>query len=207
MEFSTLNPTRGAPVQDRLERRRNQRFPLALLGRFMLTNKQEYVCKLVNVSVCGAEIHSDQSVETGERIIAYFDYIGGIEGIVVRSFQGGFAIELCVTEYKREKLASQISQLINRGATARNEQARRHERFALANNKTTLKLDEHIVVEASVLDLSMSGASVSTDARPPLGTNVQLGKLRGRVVRHHNEGIGIEFLDLQNAEAIRRYFG
>ena len=30
----------------------------------------------------------------GERIVAYFDHIGGIEGHVVRLFDGGFAIEL-----------------------------------------------------------------------------------------------------------------
>ena len=52
----------------------------------------------------------------------------------------------------------------------------------------------------------MSGASVATDARP-IGPEVQIGKLQARVVRHHADGIGVEFLDIQKPEAVRRYFG
>ncbi len=54
---------------------------------------------------------------------------------------------------------------------------------------------------------SAIGAAVAAEARPPIGSEVMLGKLRGKVVRHHDDGIGIEFMDLQNAEAVRRYFG
>jgi hypothetical protein len=45
-----------------------------------------------------------------------------------------------------------------------------------------------------VLDLSVSGISVKTDVRPPIGEFVLIGQMAGRVARHHGEGIGIEFV-------------
>jgi hypothetical protein len=60
-----------------------------------------------------------------------------------------------------------------------------------------------------VLDISISGASIGTPARPDIGTEVVLGdqKLRARVMRHHAQGFGVQFLDTQNQAALRRHFG
>lgn len=193
--------------QTALDRRRHRRLQVTLLGRFMRANKQEYPCKLVDISVGGAAIMSPVALEMGERVVAYFDHIGGIEGTVVRQFDGGFAIELIASQHKREKLAAQITWLINRHELGVAGENRRHERTKLASGMATLKLDEGVSVQVSVKDISMSGASISTPARPPIGAEVQLGKLRGRVVRHHPEGIGLQFLDIQQPEALRKYFG
>lgn len=193
--------------QAAIDRRRHRRIAVTLLGRFMRANKKEFPCKLVDISETGAAINTLVEVDMGERIVAYFDHIGGIEGTVVRVYNGGFAIELIATPYKREKLAAQIAWLINRHEIGGSVEARRHQRHALANKSTTLKLDEGISVDVQVANFSMSGAAVTTEARPPIGSEVMLGKLRGRVVRHQDDGIGIEFLDLQNTEAVRRYFG
>ena len=75
------------------------------------------------------------------------------------------------------------------------------------NDIGELKLDEGIVVPCKILDVSISGASVATDARPVPGQVVQLGKLRARVVRHHENGLALEFLDVQNPNALRKSFG
>ena len=39
-----------------------------------------------------------------------------------------------------------------------------------------------------------SGVSLKTDARPPLGEVVLIGQMAGKVVRHHETGIAIEFV-------------
>lgn len=188
------------------DRRRHRRFPVTLLGRFMRASKHEYPCKLTDISVGGAAMMSPVMVVIGERIIAYFDQIGGIEGHVVRTFDGGFAIRLTATQHKREKLAAQITWIVNREHLAAVE-ARRHERVAVPEKVSTLKLTEGITIDCHVLDVSLSGASVHTDSRPPIGSEVMLGKLRSLVVRHHESGIGLQFLDIQEPEALRRYFG
>jgi hypothetical protein len=186
-----------------IDRRRHRRAPLTLSGRFMREDKQEFSCRLVDVSVGGAAIHSAADVQIGERIIANFDHLGSLEGHVARTFIGGFAIELHATPYKREKLAGQITWLMNRHELGDAAEARRHERIAIANSKqASLKLDEGVTIPVNVLDFSMSGASIATTARPPIGHLVQIGKLKGKVVRHHSEGIGIEFQSVQPQDSM-----
>ncbi len=187
------------------DRRRHKRVALTLLGRFMRANKQEYPCKLSDVSAGGAAIMAPVEVEEGERIVAYFDQLGGLEGTVARLFEGGFAIQLVATQHKREKLVAQLTWLINRGELT-GEDERKHERLVPGNRESMMKLDEGIVVPVRVLDVSISGASIGTEARPPIGQEIVLGKLRAVVVRHHSKGIGVRFRDIQNPAALRNHF-
>jgi hypothetical protein len=188
------------------DRRRYKRISVTLLGRFMRESKEEHPCKLVDISAGGAAVTSPVPVPVGERVVAYFDHVGGIEGVVVREFDGGFALSITATKHKREKLAAQLTWLANR-AELGSEDGRRHERITPKNGEQVLQLAEGIVLSCRVLDVSISGASIATPARPELGTEVLLGKLRARVVRHHPQGFGVQFLDTQNPAALRRYFG
>ena len=188
------------------DRRRHKRVEVTLLGRFMRANKQEYPCKLIDISVGGAAIMGPVALDMDERVIAYFDNLGGLEGNVVRVFEGGFAIRLIATQHKREKLAAQLTWILNRSEVDGIDE-RRHERIQPANGSSSLTVTEGLVISCQILDVSISGASIATAARPPIGTEVQLGKLRARVMRHHPQGIGVQFLDIQHPTALRRYFG
>jgi len=193
------------------DRRRNRRVAIELLGRFMRESKQEYAGKLIDISAGGAAIKPLQPVpvEVGERIVAVFDHIGTIEGAAARTFEGGFALKLAATRHKREKLADTLTWLANRteldGAAER-----RHERIVPKSGRYKLQLAEGVVLECQLLDVSVSGASIGdTPARPPIGMEVLLGgnNLRARVVRHHPQGFGVQFLDIQNQASLRRQFG
>jgi hypothetical protein len=205
-----MSPTleRSAPLDALIapDRRRHRRVPLALLGRFMRANKQEYPCKLIDISVGGAALMSPVSVADGERIVTYLDCLGGLEGTVVRQLQGGFAVELIATQHRREKLAAQLTWLINRHELDASE-ARQHERVVPRISASILKLEDGTTIPCQVIDVSISGASVATDARPAIDSEVTLGKLRSRVVRHHEMGFAVRFLDIQQPTALRRYFG
>ena len=50
-----------------------------------------------------------------------------------------------------------------------------------------------------MLDLSLTGVSVRTEHRPPVGEHILIGHRAGRVARHHTDGMGIEFLGLSFA--------
>jgi hypothetical protein len=199
---------RSAVATSRIEpdRRRHKRYAVTLLGRFMRATKQEHPCRLNDISVGGAAMMSPAAVEIGEHIIAYFDHLGRLEGSVVRTFDGGFAINILATQHRREKLAAQITWVINQKELDGVAQ-RRHERFLTTNKTSNLKLPDGVIAQVRVIDISISGASVGTEARPPVGSEVVLGRLRARVARHHSEGLGLEFLDVQNREALRRHFG
>jgi len=197
------------------DRRRHKRVPVELLGRFMRESKHEYPCKLIDISVGGAAISSPfpvveeaggEGVVLGERVVAYFDHIGGIEGLVVRGFRGGFAFRIVATPHKREKLAATLTWLANRELDGADE--RRHERVTPRESVAQkLTLAQGIVIECRVLDVSIAGASIGSPARPAIGTEVMLGKLRARVMRHHAQGFGVQFIDIQNAATLKRDFG
>jgi PilZ domain len=188
------------------DRRRHKRVSITMLGRFMRENKQEYPCKLLDISVGGAAVSAPVTVEMGERVVAYFEHIGGIEGTVVREFDGGFAVKIQATQHKHQKLAAQLTWLANRSELG-DIPERAHERLVPASSHSSLQLADGTVLNCRVLDVSISGASVATTARPQIGSEVVLGRLRARVVRHHVEGIGLRFIDIQNPTALRRYFG
>ena len=190
------------------DRRRHKRIAVELLGRFMRENKQEHPCKLIDVSAGGAAIKpmSAVSLGIGERVVAFFDHIGGIEGTIVREFEGGVAFKLVATQHKREKLAATLTWLLNRSELDGAEE-RRHDRISPNSGRQQLQLAEGIVLECDVLDISISGASIGTPARPDIGTEVILGKLRARVMRHHPLGFGVQFIDTQNQAALGRHFG
>ena len=156
------------------------------------------------MSVGDALFSSPVAVQDGERIIAYLDQIGGIEGTVVRVTDGGFALHISASQHKREKLAAQITWLINRSELEGIE-ARRpgHERIVSGEKATVLRTADNREIEVRLQDISISGASLITSSRPPIGSEVGLGKLRALVVRHHSEGVGVQFLDIQNPDALR----
>jgi predicted DNA-binding protein with PD1-like motif len=53
-----------------------------------------------------------------------------------------------------------------------------------------------------IIDLSLSGAAVAAEKRPPLHSHVSLGRVQSRVVRHLEEGFAIEFMHEQLAETL-----
>ena len=190
------------------DRRRHRRISVELLGRFMRENKEEHACQLINISAGGAAIKpmAPVTMSVGERVVAFFDHIGGIEGTVAREFDGGFAIKLRATQHKREKLAATLTWLANRSELSGIDE-RRHERIVPGSGRQQVLLPDGGVLECPVLDISVSGASLGTPARPPIGIEVTLGKLRARVVRHHAHGFGVQFIEDQSEAALRRQFG
>lgn len=178
------------------EKRRFQRVKVNLLGRFMLENKKEYPCQIINMSPGGAALVTPVVGAEGERVVAYIDHIGRIEGKIVRTFDGGFAMTVNATMRKRDKLAAQLTWLANRHELNLPED-RRHERMVPRNPYSHITLADGREYRCRVIDMSLSGAAIGIDVRPDIGSPVTLGKMRGRVVRHIEEGIAVEFTTIQ----------
>ena len=188
------------------DNRNHHRVHLRLLGRFMRADKKEYPCQVLNMSPGGAALLAPAPGDVGERIVAYIDHIGRIEGTLVRNFDGGFAIKIHASDYKREKLANKLTWLANRDTMPQAED-RRHERIVPRKSQMKITLSDGKEFECKILDVSLSGASVETNRKPDLGAEILLGKMRARVVRYHDRGIGIEFLDIQQPTTIEKHFG
>jgi hypothetical protein len=98
------------------DRRRHIRIPLALRGRYMLEGGGEYPCITRDVSQMGVAIEGVPVGAVGERVVAYLDELGRIEGRVVRRSEDWFAIELVATPLKLERIDEKISAIVRRSA-------------------------------------------------------------------------------------------
>ena len=181
------------------ERRRFQRVRVNLLGRYMLADRREFACQVANMSPGGMAIIAPVSGREGERVIAYIDHLGRLEGTISRLYQNGFAMTFAATARKRDKLAAQLTWLANRDILNLPED-RRHDRIVPRNPIAVLTLEDGQRTSCRIIDLSLSGAAVKTDQRPPIGVLVNLGKVQGRVVRHLEDGIAVEFTRLQHPD-------
>jgi hypothetical protein len=181
------------------ERRRFQRVRVNLLGRYMLTDRREYPCQVVNMSPGGMALIAPVCGQVAERVIAYVDHVGRLEGVIARHFENGFAMTIAATTRKRDKLAAQLTWLANRNILGLPED-RRHGRITPRNPAGRLILANGINVACRVIDISQSGAAIATDQRPEIGSPITIGRTSGRVVRHLEDGIAIEFTRLQHPD-------
>ena len=188
------------------ERRRHQRVKISVLGRYMLENRREYPCQAVNMSPGGIALVAPVIGNPGERVVAYLDHIGRIEGQIVRHIPSGFAMTVAATVRKRERLAAQLTWLANRHALNLPED-RRHERILPKNPRTTLTLANGVVHPCRVIDMSLSGAGVAIDTKIEVGSAVMLGRMQSRVVRHFEGGVAIEFKHEQLPSVLEAEFG
>ena len=176
----------------RHERRRHQRVKVRLTGQFMRQDRQEFPCATIDISPGGIAFEAEASGEIGERIIAYLNQVGRVEGTVARHFYGGFAIQMKLPPLKREKLADQLTWLANRQVLGMPED-RRHERITPQNPHSTLTLPNGREILCKIIDISRSGAAIKVSPAPAVGATVSLGKTRGQVVREFAGGVAIEF--------------
>ena len=140
----------------------------------------------------------------GERVVAYIDHVGRVEGTIARHLDGGFAMAISASRRKRERLADALTWLANRHVLNLPED-RRHERIVPSTQAASIKMEDGRTYDVRIIDLSLSGAAIEIDVRPAIGTLVWLGSMRGRVVRHFDEGIAIEFAILQTHDSLKEY--
>jgi len=174
------------------ERRQYSRVRVELSGRlFVPLDSREARCQIVDLSPGGAQIVSEFVPPADCQVILYIDGFGRFEGIVARPMDGSFGVRFQCSVLKREKIAEQLTLYMNRDLVDETV-ARRHDRTPTKGLARFTRANGD-VVSCEVLDLSLSGVSLKTEARPPLGEVVLIGQTAGRVVRHHENGVAIEF--------------
>ena len=179
-----------------VERRRYGRVAVALRGRYMLSDGKEYDCQIVDVSPVGFAIRGPLAGDLGERVIAYVQELGRIEGVIVRRAADDewFALDLRVPSSRMHKLAKKIDWLVRQQAGEATER-RRFERFDYEEEleQTTLRLSDGREFVAGLIDMSTGGAALEVDVTPPIGAPVTVGKQRSHVSRHFPGGIAVTF--------------
>jgi len=187
------------------ERRRFARVKLSVLGRYMLEDRREFPCQTIDIDPGGVGLVAPVRGPIGSRVIVYLEHIGRIEGVIVRELENGFAMTIVAPQRKQDKLAAQLTWLVNRQAFGLLEK-RRHERIELANTNTVVTFKNGRRRPAIVIDCSISGAAIDCGEMVPLGAEVTVGHRDARVVRHFEGGIAVEFNQTISGERISSDF-
>lgn len=180
----------------RAEPDRYQSVEVSLLGRYMLADRREFPCQVIEMSPGDATVVAPVAGAPGERTIVYLDHLGRLEGTILELVDGGFRMDLIASPRKRDRMAAQLTWLANKDLLDLPED-RRHERVMPDNRHSSVLLEDGRRYNCKITDISLSGAAVEMDVRPALGTPVTLGRMRARVVRHFQDGVAVEFASVQ----------
>jgi|SRR5437868_6166233 len=89
------------------DKRKQPRLDMSVTGRYMLADRREYRCTVIDASASGLALVGPERGAIGERVVVYIDdQIGRVEGEVVRHIPGGFAF--------RFRLPSRTAEVIGR---------------------------------------------------------------------------------------------
>ncbi len=175
---------------------RFQRVQVSVLGRYMLADRREFPCQILAMSPGDAVVIAPVAGIVGERIIAYLDHMGRIEGTIIHQVDGGFVMDIAASPRKRDKMAAQLTWLANKDLLNLPED-RRHERVVPDIRHSTVVLDDGRRYNCKIIDISLSGAAIELEVRPAMGTPITLGRMRARVIRHFQNGVAVEFAAAQ----------
>ncbi len=162
-----------------------------VFGRFMLPDMTEHACQVTDVTYEGANFVSELRPLIGVSIVAYLEEVGRVEAISGHHTERGFEIKFTATGARLDRLKARIDFLEKRQTGG--AESRRHTRYEPIEKTSQITLPDGRVYQCEVMDISLSGAAIKTDVLPALGTYLMLGRMKGRVMRYIEQGVGIQF--------------
>jgi len=175
------------------ERRRDKRRVLTLTGRVFCAEKGEAVrCTLVDISPGGAAVTCRHNLAPGDTVVLYVDELGKFEGAVVGHAGQRVSIRFDQSERARKRAMEKIA-LFKHGRL-KEVPAMKAAIYAYDPVMSRFSWSDGRTADCEILDISLTEASLRTDTRPRLNDIIHIGLSSARVVRHHRDGIRIEFL-------------
>lgn len=156
---------------------------------------RSFACRTTRVSPFRALLEVPVVGRVGDRLTSYFKDFGTFEGVISDTVHRGFLLELEMTRPERAKLAEKLVWLEKRLKDPTIPDSRKDARHVPNSPHSALMLADGRRVPCFVIDISVSGAAVSSEIQPELGTPLAVGSCIGRVVRHFPEGFAIRFVD------------
>ncbi len=192
-----LNRRRFSRNQQRVE----PVFPLFVVGTSTSELMGDAPIVLHEASNDGLRFKSDTPPEVGDvvqlRMRGFRDFSAMITGIET----GGFvAMPTLITDIRA--FANEIAAISREQAA---EAKRRHERVVPEQSSAMVRTPDGSTIRANVIDVSLSGAAIESDLRPPLRSDVSLGKLEATVVRHLPNGFAVEFKNVLSEVLVKAF--
>ncbi len=140
----------------------------------------------------------------GERLSSYFRDFGEFEGTISDTMPGSFLVDMEMTAAQRARLAEKLAWLERRLRDSSVEDAREDTRIIPSTSHSVLILADGSVHGCFIIDISSSGAAISAEIQPSLGTPLAIGACVGRVIRVFATGFAVKFVERQNIDDLSR---
>lgn len=158
------------------------------------TQVSSFACRIQRISPQMLTLSAPVSGTVGDWVTSHFDEFGVLRGQITRALGFGFVISLKMRDADRAKLASKVL-WFERRRNYEVSELRRHRRIVPRNPQSILIFANGSAMPCFVIDMSVSGAAVSANIQPRIGTPMALGSVVGRVVRILDPGFALEFID------------
>lgn len=188
MSEPTGKKSSSEPAPD--ERRKHRRVGLTLKARVLKADGEEEPCLVVNISAGGALLKAMNPPQAGEKVVVYIDDVGRYEALVIRSAKHHFAVDYRARRAKTKRAADSLTHALN---SQHMRLDRRQNPRIRQDEPTVLTLESGEAFACEILDISLTGASIAIEDRPPLGAVVTIGRTAAKVVRRHEKGVGVVF--------------
>jgi hypothetical protein len=209
LAMSILMPDGDVVVR---ERRNDVRVIINLPGRYWLVpsgsprdEMRQFACRAINISAQAVALTVPVQGSPGQLVLAEIEHFGKLHGQIARLVSNrGFVMRIEANDEAREKFVDKIDWL-ERHKNLEVSDRRKQARFAPRNPHSTLLFADGSMRTCFVVDLSVTGAAISGDIVPDVGTVIAVGKIVGRVVRHLEAGFAVKFEEVQdraNVEAL-----
>ena len=161
-------------------------------------------CRTTRVSPYRMIVEVPVVGRVGDRLTSYFGAFGAFEGSISDTMNGSFLLELDMTHDQRVRLSEQLTWLEKKQKDPSLLEQRNNARRIPKNPHTTLTLADGSVHRCFIIDMSPTGAAVSCELQPLLGTPLAIGACIGRVVRLFATGFAIRFVETQDIDDLTR---
>lgn len=180
-------------------------------GRYTLSNwldpegkPRSFACRTSRVSPFRMIVDVPVVGRIGDRIGTYFGDFGKLDGEISDTVSGSFLLELMLTRSQRQKMSDQLIWLEKKQKDPTIKDERRRARIVPATPHSMLTFADGTMKSCFVVDMSASGAAVSADIQPEIGTPLAVGACVGRVIRHLKGGFAVKFIEEQARDVMER---
>lgn len=182
----------AAVRQHSIEQRKFDRTKTSLNGKmFVPAEERTLDCGIVDISAGGAGITCMEMPPLETFVVLYIDGYGRFEAVVTRVVSDVLGLRFVCSDAKRTRLIEKLTQALN--PILQDGSALRQARRVKVSPLSYFARCSGDRVSCEVIDISLTGASLKSDMRPPVGEMILIGQMAARVVRHHDHGVGIVF--------------
>ncbi len=167
-----------------------RRYKVPVAGKLFGISTSAVDCEVLDLSSGGARIQLAQQVPEGP-VTLYIDRIGRIEAEVAGQEGGEVRLRFICSEARRHSISEVVGQMLQ-GGVAQITRLRRQNRIPLSN--FYLVRDNGMIVPCDALNISQRGMSLRAKVMLPVGELATVGQSRVRVVRHHDDGFAVEYI-------------